>query len=219
MVALEGIDGAGKTTQARLLTDWLRGSGIAASVAKFSLFTSDGFRHYEDELLRLIDDVPTIGGSGLVAMIAMDLRISQRKCADAMADPSHVVVADRYLAGPRALLASVVPVPSLMAEFDRAVSVLPPSDAEVLLDLPFDVARSRKLEVEGPPTALEEEVLRQVHSHLRDEASRRGTVVVDATGDIPAVHEAIVSVIRRKLPVHGACETGPGVRRKGGEPY
>jgi dTMP kinase len=152
LIALEGIDGSGKGTQAHLLVEALRRQGHEVEFFSFpayrQTFTGRLIGTYLDGGLgdpRAID-------SRLTALLYATDRFEMRESLRAALSAGHLVVCDRYVGSNLAhQVARAAPRrrPELRAfietlEFD--VFGLPRPDLVVLLDMPVRLAQARVLQ-------------------------------------------------------------------------
>jgi dTMP kinase len=189
-ISLDGLDGTGKSTQCRLLADWLRGRGYAVTACADPGSTAVG-----DILRRLLLDRRQEMALPCEALLFMASRaqLTTEVIRPALA-AGRAVVADRFL------LANVVYQghaggldPTLLWEIGRfATGGLEP-DLTIVLDLPVDIALARRRgpadRVESRDRAFHERVragfLRE--AQLRPERIR----IVEAGGSVAVVHEQI----------------------------
>jgi dTMP kinase len=195
--SLDGLDGTGKSTQCRLLTDWLRGRGFTVTECADPGGTAVG--NVIRDLL-LDRHVPLALPCEALLFMASRAQLTAEVIRPAL-DAGRAVVADRYL------LANVVyqghagglPPDQLWEVGRLATGGLEP-DVTIVLDLPVEAAFRRR---GRPPDRVEGRNL-AYHARVRAgflaEAQRRPDRirVVDADQLVEAVHEA---VIREVLPL------------------
>ena len=197
-IALEGIDGTGKSTQCRLLADWLRGRGFAVTQC-----ADPGGTPLGDELRSMV-----LGGRWEMSRIAEALLFmgSRAELVGRVIRPAlargEAVVSDRFL------LSNVVYQGHAggldPAELWRlglfAAGGLEP-DLSVVLDLPVDLAAARRkpLEdrIEGRGAAHHEAVRRGYLAEANARPDR--IVVVDAARPVEAVAADVAREVGRVL--------------------
>jgi dTMP kinase len=197
-LSLDGIDGTGKSTQCRLLADWLRGRGHDVVTCADPGGTAVGaalrdiLLHHRGEMTPACEALLFMASRAqLVAEVIRPALTSGR-----------VVVCDRFL------LANVVyqgyggglDVGNLWDVGRLSTGGLEP-DLTLVLDLPLDAALGRR---DRAPDRMESKA-REFHQRVRDgflaEARRRPdrTRVIDAGPPVEVVQERIREEVERVL--------------------
>ncbi len=133
VVAFEGIDGSGKTTQIELLSQWLRAAGRTVRTARALTREAPFFRELED----LVGEVPR---SSFCDVVAFERYRRIKELTAPSGTESDVILFDRYIftdyAYARAYGCSTDFIEALMSR-----TLMP--DGLVLCDVPADVAMAR----------------------------------------------------------------------------
>ena len=195
-IVIEGIDGAGTTTQAKLLSEWI------ASRGRRCVLTSEPTDGPVGVLLRQIlsGGVPVPDNDAIALLFAAD-RIDHldREVLPALKAGSDVV-SDRYYH-------SSFTYQSLQGDLEwirELNSRARAPDVTYILDLPAELAAQRR---RGQRTSEEiyekdstqqklEEAYRRLPSWMQDEV----IVMVDGSVEIQAVHRAITADLQERLP-------------------
>lgn len=148
LVALEGIDGAGKGTQAAALALRARSAGLAVETIAFPRYTGG---LYGDLCARyLAGEFGSVGGQSpyLIALLYAGDRLEFTPALrDALAR-NDLVIADRYVASNIAHQGAKLPLSELagfaewVGELEYRVHRIPREDLVLLLDMPVKVALS-----------------------------------------------------------------------------
>jgi dTMP kinase len=189
-LSLEGLDGTGKTTQCRLLAEWLRGRGLAVTTCTDPGGTALGAQLRDLLLHRAHELAPWAEACLFMASRAQLVAEVVRPALDA----GHVVVSDRFL------LSTVVYQghaggldPEALWQAGRlACGGLEPR-LTLVLDLAPEAASARRgrpadrIEARGPENAA------RVRAGFLAEARRRPEAikVIDASGPTEAVQAAV----------------------------
>lgn len=196
-VVLEGGEGTGKSTQARLLVERLEAFGRAATATHEPGGTTLGV---EIRRLLLHADHPIEPRAELL-MILADRAQHVAEVVRPALDAGRVVVCDRYT--PSSLTYQGVGRGLGVEHVERACELatggLEP-DLVVVLDLPDDLADAR---VAGDPDRMERagiEFHRPVRDAYRKLAPLYGWALVDATGTPGEVADRVWEAVRRVLP-------------------
>lgn len=201
-VALEGIEGAGKTTQARLLAEWLESCGVA-----FTLAREPGGTDVGEAIRHVVQDRPELSvphETELLLYLAARAAFVRDIVQPAL-ERGELVVADRFSMSTYAYQGygrglDLTEVRHLDA---FATGGLVP-DLYVVFDLPVDAGRARqkaggkeedRLELAGD--AFLETVRRGYHDLVREDERAH---VVDASGPAEEVHQRVRALLRRELP-------------------
>jgi dTMP kinase len=189
-ISLDGVDGAGKSTQCRLLAEWLQARGH-----KVALCRDPGGTPMGDRIRGLLLDSQTDRTPWCEALLFMASRAQLlNEVIRPALDRGEVVISDRYL------LANVVYQghagglpPEQLWEVGRtaAVGVLP--DLTLVLDVAPEIAKPRK---QGPPDQMERRGLEfqaKVRAGFLAEATkdRAKIKVIDAGRSVEEVQQAI----------------------------
>jgi dTMP kinase len=217
IIALSGVDGAGKTTQLELLATALRDRGLHP----VPFWYRPGYSRELDGLRAAIRRLrpaalPRQGdGSGgrerafgrpgvrqaWVALALGDALLQYGLKVRALSLSGRIVLCDRYLAD--GVLDLVLRFPELAAFAERAFAVVravsPRPDAALLLDLPFDEVQ-RRLAAKDEPFPDAPEMLRARYERYRGWAAAGRFAVVDAGRPVAAVH---ADVMVRLVPLIG----------------
>jgi dTMP kinase len=197
-ISLDGLDGSGKSTQCRLLADWLRGRGFVVISCADPGGTALGERirelvlHYRP-------------GMGLACEALLFMASRAQLTAEVIRpalEAGQVVVADRYT------LANVVYQghaggldPEQLWEVSRLATGGLEPDLTVVLDLPVEEAFARR----GRPGDRVESRGPAYHGRVREgflrEAQRQPDRIhiVDARPPAQEVHEAICRLVRSQM--------------------
>jgi dTMP kinase len=192
-LSLDGLDGTGKSTQARLLADWLRGQGHTVVECADPGGTAVG--QVIRDLLLDHRHALTPACEALLFMASRAQLVSEviRPALDA----GSVVVCDRFL------LANVVYQghaggldPTLLWEAGRLSTGGLEPDLTLVLDLPLEAAAKRRQQRPGGKDRMErrDDAYRaRVREGFLAEASRqpRRIRVIDAAGGVAEVQERI----------------------------
>ncbi len=197
-ITLDGLDGTGKSTQCRLLADWLRSCGLDVVTCR-----DPGGTPLGDALRSILLDQRGDMTPVAEAMLFMASRaeLVARVIRPAL-DRGAWVVSDRFL------LATVVYQgyggslnPDDLWSVGRVATGGTLPDLTLVLDLPLDAAIARR----GRAPDRIEERDRTFHESVRTgflaEAARQPEVVrvIDATADIDAIQGAIRAVVEPLL--------------------
>jgi dTMP kinase len=199
-ISLDGVDGTGKSTQCRLLADWLRRSGrtVIECTDPGGTAVGDVLR---DLLLHRRDNRMTLPCEAFLFMASRSQLVAE--VIGPALDAGHVVIADRFL------LANVVyqghagglDPQQLWDIGNLATGGLQP-DLTVVLDLPLEVARQRRTRppdrVESRDDAFHERVRAGFLAEARRQPER--IRVVNAAPPVEAVHAEICRLVREVVP-------------------
>ena len=200
--SFDGVDGVGKSTQIRLLCDWLRAEGKTVVTCRDPGGTPLG------EKLRglLLDhhDVPIHRRAEMLLYMASRAQLIEEVIRPALA-AGHVVVSDRYL------LANVV---YQAHAADQSGAVLNPDDVwrvgavtvggvmphlVFLLDMPAEQAAARIVRSPDRMEARGLAYLEQVRQGFLTEAGRfpHQIAVINADQPVDAVHAEVIAAAKR----------------------
>jgi dTMP kinase len=200
-LSLDGLDGTGKSTQHRLLVEWLqeRGHDVVACV-------DPGGTPLGQELRQVLKHGKHDLATACEALLFMASRAQLvAEVIRPALDAGKVVVSDRFL------LANVVYQGhaggldvELMWQVGRLSTGGLEPDLTLLLDLPLEMALQRR----GRPADRMESKPRDYHERVRDgfllEARRRpNVVVIDARPGVEEVHALLRSQVEKILVTEG----------------
>jgi dTMP kinase len=202
-LSLDGLDGTGKSTQCRLLADWLRARGYTVTAC-----ADPGGTPVGDHLRALLLDrrrEMTLACEMFLFM-ASRAQLTAAVIRPAL-DAGQVVVADRFLLANVAYQGHAGGLdPDQLWEIGRLATGGLEPDLTLVLDLPPAAARARRT---GPADRMESRDA-AYHARVRDgflaEAQRRPERirVIDASPPIAVVHERICREVEHVLAA------GPG---------
>lgn len=190
LIALEGVDGAGKTTQARLLTKWLGAVGVKA------VYTCEPTGGPLGRLVR-----KHLGGGlrfseeTVALLFAADRLEHLSKVIRPALEKGLTVVSDRYLHSSIAYQSATTGRPRWVEQIN---SLAPEPDLSIFLDLPVENALER-LKVRRSEIYEREKFLRSVRrQYLRLVRSGR-MVLVDGVGSKREVAERVAGQVKRSI--------------------
>ena len=200
-ISLEGGEGTGKSTQARILADWLRGLGVAV------IATREPGGSPRAEALRellLLGRVAPFGPAAEALFFAVARREHLSETIAPALDDGLWVISDRFLDSTRAYQGPAGVSADCLDRLD-AVSVgdLRP-DLTLVLDLPPELAMMRLQGRGGTPDRFEADDA-GIHSARREAflqiAAREPTrcVVIDASLEPDDVAQAIKAAVTERL--------------------
>ncbi len=220
LIAIEGIDGAGKGTQARLLRERLAGAGRRVGLLSFPRYGETFFARSIVEYLN--------GGFGpleaidphLPALLYAGDRLESRDLIGQLSHAADVVLFDRYVASNLAHQAARLAPPARpafiawLAELEYDVYQLPTADLTIHLDVPVAIAstliarKGRRAYTEGADiheadTAYLTECL-HVYRELARANFRGRWLTIDCTGGgdaILSIDEVAEAVWQRVEPL------------------
>jgi dTMP kinase len=202
-LSLDGLDGSGKSTQCRLLAEWLRGRGLEVTACAEPGGTALG-DHLRGLLLGHAYEMTPPAEAFL--FMASRAQLVADVIRPALA-AGRTVVTDRFL------LSTVVYQghaggldPDQLWEVGRLATGGLEPDLTLVLDLPPDVARSRRNRPADRLEGRDEAYHQRVREGFLREARRRPDriTVLDASAAVDAVQSLIREEVSRVLA------TGPG---------
>lgn len=194
LIALEGIDGSGTTTQAERLVAHLEAQGRPA------MRTAEPSSGPVGRLIRAaLSDRSLVGDEALGVLFAADrLDHLEREVLPALTR-GLVVVTDRYLLSSLAYQGSYLPVDFVLALNARARR----PDASILLAVSPETAAGRRQRRGGPVERFDDLERQRQIAQRYDEASARGdvgpTYVVDAEAGLDVVERELTVLVDRLL--------------------
>jgi dTMP kinase len=201
-ITIEGIDGAGKTTQARLLAEWLRGLGRRVCATREPGGTSAGER-IRDLVLSREWAIPA---EAELFLYLADRTIHVSQLVKPALAAGDVVVCERYTDSTLAYqgYGRGLDLGLLRQLNETATGGLVP-DLTLVLDLPVNMVRLD----EGRLDRLESEgrgFLARVAAGFRELAEKEpGRVkLIDGSGEVQTVHGKMVAAVQRLLDEKGA---------------
>ena len=190
-ISFEGGEGSGKSTQAKLLKDWLEKNGEVVVLTR-----EPGGTPLGNQLREILLDNKTgvISPRAEALMYAADRANHVYAKIKPALDRGEVVITDRYFDSSVAYQgAGRVLLPSEVARISRwATESLTPT-LTIIIDLPAEVGLARLKSadrLESEPLAFHERV-RQEYINLANTDPER-FMIVDGTISIEAIHEVIV---------------------------
>ncbi|MEM2910790.1 MAG: dTMP kinase [Nitrososphaerota archaeon] len=187
LVAVEGIDGAGKTTQSKALVRWLRKNGYAAK------YTSEPTSTVTGKLLSR----PRFATSPVLEalLFAADRMEHVKRVIEPGLKKGYVIVSDRYV------YSSIAYQGAMLSDVDwvRVVNKFAPRpDVAFLLDLEPELALSR---IKRPRSRFERlELLKAVRKVYLDMAATGELILLDGTKPPNQVTEELLATLDHFLP-------------------
>jgi dTMP kinase len=207
-IVFEGIEGAGKSTQVRLLAQWLEAAARPVVTVR-----EPGGTPLGDEIRRLLLDPGTDIVPPAEALLFMASRgqLLERVVRPAL-DRGAVVLMDRFFLSTYAYQVSGRGLPPADVEAANRLAVGPlRPDVTVLLRLPVEAGLARAAGRGGPDRM--ERAERSFHERVADAFERFATPgwqgehpeagvieAVDASGTEDAVFQRVQGVLRSRLP-------------------
>ena len=199
-LVLEGIEGSGKTTQFRLLKDWLAGLGFDGVAAREPGGTEVG--EAAREALLHAGEVPA--RAELMLMLASRAALVEQVIEPALSSGAFVLL-DRFELSSFAYQAygRGIPLDEVrVANFVATGGCRP--DLTIVLEVPAEMGEHRR-RVAGKTADRIEEAGHDFHARVaagyRELArNEQGVVVVDGTGSIDDVQARLRDELRRRFP-------------------
>lgn len=202
-IALDGIDGTGKSTQCRLLADWLNSLGVATVTAVDPGGTPLGSRIRE--LLLFGQGQNIVTRAEALLFMASRAQLVETVIRPALAQ-GQWVVSDRFL------LSNVVYQgygggldPEELWEVGQLATGGLMPDHNLLLDIPLQVAASRMQRPLDQMESRSVEYRERIRQGFLTEAGKwpERVVVIDARQEVDAVQQSIRQQLRTRLEAAG----------------
>lgn len=199
-IAFEGPEGAGKSTQVRMLEDWLRAQGLDPLLTR-----EPGGTVVAEEVRRILLESETLSARAeLLLMLASRATLVEAVIRPAL-EGGRVVVTDRFHLSTLAYqgYGRGLPLDQVEALNRFATGGLEP-DLTLLLDVDPAVGASRKKRARQGPDRIERAgaafhgKVAGAYRLLAEDDERIERV--DATGSPAAVHAAVVGLVTERLP-------------------
>ncbi|MCH7824449.1 MAG: dTMP kinase [Acidobacteria bacterium] len=191
LIALEGIDGSGKSTHARLLRDQLWANGVDAVV-----FREPGDSEFGDKLRQQFRDGRTVSPEEEARLFIEDRRIDVRDNIRPALTAGKVVVMDRYYFSTMAYQGALGLDADQLRETNE--SFAPRPDLTLILDLPVETSVERiRSSREAPDSYEGTEYLRRVRELFLGFCDG-DVVAIDAT---MGTEELAAEILKRVLAV------------------
>jgi dTMP kinase len=201
-LALEGVEGSGKSTQAKLLAESLRSLGLQVVHAREPGSTALGER-----VRALVLDDAGVGippRSELFLMLAARAAFVEQVVRPAL-EMGQVVIADRFELSTLAYQGAGrgLPLNEVMYCNQVATNGLRPH-VTLLLELTPEEGQLRQIAAEKLPDRMESEA-RDFHTRVAAGYDRlahqvEGLARIDARGSVPEVHERITVLLQELFP-------------------
>ncbi|HUC37357.1 MAG TPA: dTMP kinase [Acidimicrobiales bacterium] len=196
LIALEGIDGCGKSTQARLLAKWIGDASVLTSEPGATVLGSSLRR------LLLDPELPSLSNRAEALVLAADRADHVAEVIAPRLAEGRWVVCDRYSGSTFAYqgYGRGLDLDALRQLVDFATQGTY-ADLNVLVDVPFEVARAR---LSGSAADRFEGLDDGFHRRVRDgymdiAASDDSWVVVDGTGTVDDVSRRVSAAVNARL--------------------
>lgn len=201
-LVLEGVEGAGKTTQARLLTEWLESAGVA-----FTLAREPGGTEVGEAIRNVVQDRPelTVPPETELLLYLAARAAFVREIVRPVLDRGELFIADRFSLSTYAYqgYGRGLDLDSVRALDRFATDGLVP-DLYLVFDLPVEEGRARQRAGGKEADRLEaagDEFLERVRRGYQELAAGDGRArLVDALGSADEVHIRIRETLRREMP-------------------
>lgn len=195
LISIEGIDGAGKSTQVKMLKDWLEKKGIKTIALKEP---TQG--KYGKEIYRLAKEHKLPGPEEELRLFMLDRKEDVSKNIRPLLDCGYVVIMDRYYQSNMAYQGARGLDPEMIREANERFSPVP--DLVIVLDI--DPEKSLSRIINGRKTALDhfenEAYLDKVREIFLNIGNKPNAIIIDACATPEEVHSRIVRAIEEKLP-------------------
>jgi len=194
LIALEGIDGSGKSTQSRRLCEELQARGIAAVA-----FREPGDSKYGDKLRQQFRDGRSVTPEEEAQLFIEDRRIDVRDNIVPSLEQGKVVIMDRYYFSTMAYQGALGLDVEELRQTNEAFAPRP--HLTLILDVPPETSAERIRASRDAPSSYEGvEYLREVREIFM-RLCAADVVAVDAT---VAEEELTAAILRRVLEVSNA---------------
>lgn len=188
-IAVEGVDGSGKTTQARLLAEWAEALGVAVILTR-----EPGGTRLGEELRALIlhTDAPCVPRAELLMILAARAQHVDAVIAPATAS-EHLVISDRFSLSSFAYqgYGRGLDLDAIRCADAVATAGIRP-DLTLVVDVPLEVLLARVGErqdrFEGEGRQFLQRVIDGYHALAEHDAS---VMLIDGTLSVDAVHAAV----------------------------
>ena len=201
-VVLEGVEGAGKSTQARMLGEWMEACGIP-----FTLTREPGGTEVGDAIRNVVQDRPelTIPPETELLLYLAARAAFVKEVALPVLERGELLIADRFSLSTYAYQGYGRGLDlDEVRRMDRFASGGLAPDIYLVLDLPVEEGRARQRAAGKRADRLEgsgEAFLEAVGRGYRELAGRDGRIrIVDALGTPLEVHNRVREILRRELP-------------------
>jgi dTMP kinase len=205
-LVLEGIEGSGKSTQARMLGEWLAAHGVPHRLTREPGGTALG----EQIRRMLLDSEAVPPRSELLLMLAARAALLEQEVAPAL-ERGEVVVADRYELSSLAYQGAgrELGIDAVRRLNAWATSGLRPA-LTVILDVPeaAGVARRVRRTEEDRIERAGRDFHGRVAAAYRLLGSEPGVAVLDGTPPAPEVHRRLLALLEERFPETFAAAAG-----------
>ena len=196
LIALEGIDGSGKSTQARRLCSALEKRGLNTV-----LLHEPGDSEYGDRIRQLFEHGRSVSPEEEMRLFLEDRRIDVHDNILPALEAGSVVVMDRYYFSSMAYQGALGLDPELIRERNEAFAPRP--NLTLILDVVPDTGVTRIRARRDVPNSFERadyllRVRKMFLTFCGDDVLR-----VDASGDLDSVQEEIQELVGRMLSARG----------------
>jgi dTMP kinase len=208
-IVMDGPDGCGKSTQIKLLADWLTAEGVPVCRTRDPGGTTVGEKIRQVLLDKAHDEMAV--ECELMLYMASRAQLVAQVIRPALLD-AQCVLCDRYISSTIAYQgAGGIPASAVRVVGNIAVGGIWP-DLTIILDIPAEVGLSR---LKGSPDRMESkarEFHRQVRQSFLDQARERPEryAIVNGSGTVADVQSRIRKVIEQREFRRSGNGGGPG---------
>jgi len=201
-LVLEGVEGAGKTTQARLLADWLGSSGVS-----FELAREPGGTEVGEAIRDVVQDRPelTVPRETELLLYLAARAAFVREIVRPVLERGELFIADRFSLSTYAYQGYGRGLDlDEVRRLDRFATAGLVPDLYLVFDVPVELGRARqkaggkqddRLELAG--NDFLEAVREGYHELVRSDP---GACLIDAGGTADEVHALVRATLRREMP-------------------
>ena len=195
LIAIEGIDGAGKTTNARRLVRWLKRMGVQAR------YTSEPTKGVVGRILEKMASGRRVDVRVEALLFAADRIDHLNRIVRPHLEKGYVVVSDRYVHSSIAYQSITVGDQRWVKELNRFAEK---PDLVILLDVDPEIGLRR---IKGRRARFERvEILEKVRRKYLELAEREGFKIIDANRRIKEVFEEVKSLVKEFLEENGVLK-------------